>query len=349
MVGDVQQIPPVASRRGHELVSPMIWIDRLLRSVAAAALIAVIAPAAVGLDEEGSTIPPSCVHELVYEPFSGLILVSVTIADSPPLDFVLDSGATQSSVTDPILAWALGLEIRQSGLARGIGAGAKHVVVAEDIGIQVDGIEVLRAPIVVHDIGARLAATAGREIHGFLGADLFEKFVIEIDPRGRRLLLHDPETFDYRGPGSVVPLEVSDRRPIVTGTVIVKENGKEVPVRLLADTGSSRSLALITKSRRHLKPPSDQRVGESIGVVGNTTVVIASTNRVQFGSIIGKNIETAWMEAFNVPAARSIEDLNGILGNQLLGRFRAVFDYRGGRLILEPLSGFSDASYDDSD
>jgi len=292
---------------------------------------------AFALEEDSSPNPPSCVHELVYEPFAGLILVQVRIADSPPLDFVLDSGATQSSITDPLLAWALGLAVKESGLARGVGSGATRVQVAEEIRIRMDGTEVLHAPLVIHDIGPRLAAAAGREIHGFLGADLFERYVVEINPVGHRLLLHDPGIFDYRGPGYDVPLEVMDRRPVVNGAVIVKESGKEVAVRLVVDTGSSRSLSLITKSRRHLKPPSEQTVGASVGVVGETRVVVASTWRLQLGSIVTEGVETAWMEAFSVPSVRNIPSVNGILGNRFMNRFRVFFDYRGGRLILEPV------------
>jgi hypothetical protein len=300
-------------------------------------LMVVGAPVVVGLEEDSSANPLSCVHEIVYEPFAGLILVTVTIGDSPPLDFVLDSGATQSAITDPFLARVLGLEVKGAGLARGVGSGAARVLEAEDTCIRIDGIEVLRARLVVHNIGIRLAELAGREIHGFLGADLFERFVVEIDPVGRRLLLHDPETFDYRGGGYEVPLEVVDRRPVVQGTVVVKEGGKEVPVRLVADTGSSRFLSLITKSRRHLKPPAEQTLGASVGVVGETIVVVASTRRLRLGSIVAEDIETAWLEAYRVPAVRNIENLNGILGNQLLSRFRTFFDYRGGRLVLEPV------------
>ena len=128
-----------------------------------------------------------------------------------------------------------------------------------------------------------------------------------------------------------------DGRPVVIGTVVVKEGGKEVPVRLVADTGSGRFLALITKSRRHLKPPTEQRMGASIGVVGDSTVVVAVTQKLQLGSIVARGIETAWMEAFGVPAVRNIENLNGILGNKLLNSFRTFYDYRGGRLILEPI------------
>jgi len=315
----------------------MIRSARFLIPLVAATIFVGVATKVVGFEGEGNANLASCVHETVYEPFAGLILVSVTIAGSPPLDFVVDSGATSNSVTDPLLAWALGLEVRETGLARGVGSGATRVVVAEDTCIRIDGIEVLRTPLVVHDIGTRLAETAGREIHGFLGADLFEQYVVEIDPVGHRLRLHNPDTFDYRGLGYEIPLEVVDRRPVVRGTVIVKEGGKEVPVRLVADTGSGRLLALITKSRRHLKPPAEQRLGASIGVVGDSTVVVALTQQLQLGSIVARRVETAWMEAFGVPAVRNIENLNGILGNRLLSGFRAFYDYRGGRLILEPV------------
>lgn len=292
---------------------------------------------AVGFAEDDAAARLSCVHEMVYEPFVGLILVSITIEDSPPLTFILDSGATQSSINDPYLAQALGLEIRNAGLARGVGSGAKLVAVANDVCIRSEGVEVLRAPLVVHDIGGRFAALTGREIDGFLGADLFDRYVVEIDPRGHRLLLHDPQTFEYRGDGHEVPLEVVDRRPVVQGAVVIEAGKKEIPVKLVVDTGSGRHLSLITKSRRHLKVPEKRKTGVSIGVVGGSVVAVASTHRFQIGPLIAENIRTAWMDAFRVPAVRNIEDLNGILGNRWLSRFRMIFDYRGNRLILEPI------------
>ena len=294
-------------------------------------------PFAAALEGDDGGTHGSCVHELVYEPFGGITLVSVTIADSPPLDFVLDSGATQSSLTDPFLAAALGLEARDRGLARGVGSGASRVVVAEDVGIQMDGSEVLVVPLVIHDIATRLAAGAGREIHGFIGAELFERYVVEIDPAGHRILLHDPETFEYRGPGYEAPLEIVGGRSIVSGAVVIEEGGKEVPVRLMVDTGSSRFLTLVTKSRRRLKPPSEQRQGASVGVVGETSVTLASTHQLRLGPIVARELETAWLGSHDVPALRNIEDLNGILGNWFLSQFRTIFNYRRGTLIFEPM------------
>ena len=292
-------------------------------------------PAAAGTFEEDGAADSSCVHELVYDPFAGLILVSVTVAESPPLDFILDSGATQSAITDPYLADALGLEVSEAGLARGMGSGATRVLIAEDASIRGDGQGFLRAPLVVHDIGGRLAAMAGRDIDGFLGAELFERYVVELDPMNRRLLLHDPETFVYSGQGEILPLEVVDRRPVVEGRVVVEAGKKPVPVRLVVDTGSSRYLTLITKSRRQLKPPAERTLGASVGVVGDTLVILAQVDRLEVGSLVMHKVETAWMEPFRVPAVRNIPKLNGIIGNPLLSRYHVFFDYRHGRLIVE--------------
>jgi hypothetical protein len=307
--------------------------------LSAASLLSTSLSAFAGLPEEQPATPLSCVHEMRYESVAGLILVSVTIADSPPLVFVIDSGAAQSSLTDPLLAAALGLQVKESGLAFGIGSSVTRVFVTENVSIRSDGLEILRAPLVVHDIGNRLAAAAGREIHGFLGAELFERFVVEIEPVGRRLLLHDPTTFASQDAGHEVPLEVIDRRPVVHGIAVVKEYGKEVPVRLVVDTGSSRPLSLITKSARHLKPPADQTLGGSVGVVGETRVNLASTQRLQLGPVAAEQVETAWIGTLGMPAVRNIPNLNGILGNQFLSRFRVFFDYHHNRLILGDLRG----------
>jgi hypothetical protein len=121
---------------------------------------------------------PGCTHELVFEPFAGLILVPLQVAGSSPLDFVLDSGANRSSINDPLLAAALGLKVTNAGIARGMGSGAVGVLFTEPAPLQSHGFELLRVPLAVHDIGAPLAARAGRELHGLLGRELFDRYVV---------------------------------------------------------------------------------------------------------------------------------------------------------------------------
>lgn len=304
-------------------------------------LVAAVVPFAVGssdstVAEQAIDPSPDCIHEMIYDPFANLVLVDMSVGDSLPLTFILDTGATQSALTDPLLAAFLGIEIRDAGLARGMGAGATWVRITEVVSLRNAGWPILETALVVHDIGSQLAAQAGRPIDGFIGWELFDRYVVELDPVHRRLRLHDPDTFVYEGDGHVLPMEIVGRRPLVAASVVVKEGEKPVPVNLIVDTGSNRHLSLISRSRRRLKPPDNLKRDRSMGVTGDISVVVGRTAHLEMGPLDSANVETTWVEPYRIPAARNIDDLNGVLGNPLLNDYHVFFDYRGGRLILEP-------------
>lgn len=324
------------------------WSTRL--SALALGAVVLVGVDRVGSARERTPRPTSapCVHELILEPFAGLILVPLQVAGSPPLDFVLDSGANRSSLSDPLLAAALGLEVSQGGVARGMGPGAVGVLITEPVPLQSQGFELLRVPLAVHDFGARLAARAGRELDGFLGWELFDRYVVEVDAGGRRLLLHDPSSFVYRGPGQVLPLEVKDGRAVVRARVNVIGR-KAVAASLLVDTGSGRYLTLITGARRRLEPPTEKGHATSVGIAGATSVEVGRVAEVELGEVVVENVETAWVRSLEIPATTAIPKLDGVLGNRLLARYRVFFDYRHGQLILEPPSGRPNMAAEKSD
>lgn len=289
---------------------------------------------------ETAAAEPPCVHELVYEAIFGVSMVQVEVENSQPLTFIVDSGASQTALTDPLMAEGLGLEPGGFGLSRGLGAGAKATVISKEVALRHQGVEILRTQLAVHDIGQTLLHQSGRHIDGIIGYDLFKHYVVEFEPLGGRLRLHDPETFEYRGDGWILPLAIEDRRPVVGARVVVKGD-KVIPVKLMVDTGSSRTLSLLTGSRRRLKPPVETRSSTSLGITGNVDVQIGRIERLEISSITLTNAETTWVEPYRVPATRNIDGLNGILGNRFLEMFRVFFDYSGGRLILERPEQFS--------
>lgn len=289
-----------------------------------------------------------CMHELSYQPFGGLVLVEVRLDDSPWLDFVVDSGATHSTLNDPLLAALLGLEPENAGLARGLGSGAIRVALTQPTSIRSADGELLAIPLVVRDIVDRLAAHAGRDIFGFLGAELFARYAVEIDPGQRRIRLYDSDDYSYSATAEVLPLAIEDRRLTVPGRVVI-DSGRSIPVKLLLDTGSSRHLMLITGSRRGLKPPTASARSLSVGVVGNTALETARTARLELGAVVATELDTAWVSPPQIPAARNIPKLNGVVGNALLSRYRVILDGRRGRCILEPPSGLPDAMPENSD
>ena len=173
--------------------------------------------------------------------------------------------------------------------------------------------------------------------------------MVEIDPLNRRLLLYDPETDIESRWGEILPLEVIDRRPVVEAEVVTEIGKKPLAVRLVVDTGSSRYLTLISGSRRRLRPPEVRSLGASTGVVGETLVTVAPVAQLTVGTHVTTNLETAWMEPYQIPAVRNIPNLNGILGNALLNRYRTLLDTRHGRLIVGDMFGSPDVMNEMSD
>lgn len=297
---------------------------------------AVILSAAAS-DEDLAGDASNCALELSFEPFAGVILVPASVADSPPLNFIVDSGATMTAITDPLLAQALGLELREAGLAHGVGAGATQVLITESAAIRSQGFEIMNVQLAAHDIVARLADIFGRYIDGFLGSELFDRYVVEIDPQRRVVVLHDPQTFEYRGRGEILPIEIVDQRPIISAVVTIEEGAKPVEVQLMIDSGSARYLTIVTGSKRRLKAPDTLSRSGSVGVSGTIEVDLASVESLEIGSLRENAVETTFIESYRLPAARNIPDLNGVIGNGILSRYRSIFDYRNSRLILEPL------------
>lgn len=268
------------------------------------------------------------------ESFRGLIVVPVRVGHSPPLDFVIDSGSDVSSLNDVHLAAALDLDGRFIGWTRGLGNERVPVLNVRDVVLRAGGVDLFTSDLLVHHVPALHEENLGRDLHGLLGSELFERFVVEIHPAGRSVVLHDPETFVYRGPGHVIPLIVDQRRPFVEARVTT-DRGKRARIRLLVDTGMESTLMLIRSSHRKLRVPEDSREISARGVGGTTDAHIGVVEKVEIGSLTLGPSPATFMHRNSIPVVRDLPDLNGLVGNGLLGRFRTFVDYRRQRLILE--------------
>src|SRR5207237_8191659 len=94
----------------------------------------------------------------------------------------------------------------------------------------------------------------GVEFDGVIGYDFIKAFVIEIDYPNKVMILHDPATYVYRGRGSLVPLDLKDRRtPQIKGTFMFAGKAP-VAARLGLDTGEDSSFSLNTPfvEKQHL-------------------------------------------------------------------------------------------------
>ncbi len=307
---------------------------------ACAIAVAQLALAAAGeLAADPAAVLP-CSFELPLTPARGLPTVPIMIGGSPRLDFVIDSGSELTALTDPALAQALGLHTRPAGWGTGMGGVRLPVLIAPDVALRAAGGVLYRTGLAVHDLGAGPAAAPSPAFSGLLGSELFEHFVVDIDPQRGTVLLHDAASFTYRGRGHVVPLVIDRRRPFVTARITTVD-GSSLKAKLMVDTGTENQLLLIRGSHRHLRVPEAHLAVTAQGVGGEADAKLAPIAGIELGTLSLSRVPAAFLHAHSVAATRSFRRVNGILGNGLLGRFRTILDYRRGRLILEPHEGDS--------
>ncbi len=303
-------------------------------AVAAATSVAAVATA-VGSPVPSHGVLP-CSHQLTLTALRNLPTVAVRVGASPPLDFVIDSGSEVTALTDLEVAASLNLHTRPAVLGTGMGGVRMPVLIAPDVALRTGDDVLYRTALAVHTMGSPPDSATTLGFHGLLGSDLFEHFVVELDPAAGVVLLHEPATFVYRGPGHSIPLQIDRRRPFVRAKITTSE-GRSARLRLLVDTGSESQLALIRGSHRHLRVPEVHEQVVAVGVGGEATAYLARVERLAIGDLSLGPVPTAFFHAHSLSSTRAFPRLQGILGNGVLAKFRTIIDYHRRRLILEPL------------
>ena len=162
-------------------------------------------------------------------------------------------------------------------------------------------------------------------VDGLLGYDLFERYVVRIDPVERTFRLVEPAAFHPSGSGVAVPLEVVDDHLYVEMRLTLEGDVSEVH-RMRVDTGSSDAASdnLVRRSRE--RRPSEQGVGLGQPYVDDSGVFA----RVELGPY---SIDHCWGPANDHPA----------VGMEILRRFTLTFDVPHRQLYLKPNQHLHDA------
>ncbi len=263
--------------------------------------------------------------------------VTVQLNDSRPLYFVFDAGCP-FTLLNTGLARELGFtpapsDVRVGGFApafepmacvRVLGAAIPDIRVGE---IELD----------------HVSAVEGVRVDGLVGGEFFSRYVVLIDyPRSSVSVF--PASFDYRGDGVIMPLEI-DHLAFTEG-VIQTRDGRSVRGKFIVDTGVRMPLLL----NGPFVDRNDLLAGET-AVRGITVGVGAQgETRGDVFRVPGFRMQGLEMDDVIAVASRdtvvlgSDDGLAGIIGGDLLRRYRVWFDYPHHRLILE-ITPHSDEPY----
>jgi hypothetical protein len=288
--------------------------------VVATAIVMAAAPPHAAAEPAAVTFTAGDVATISFESLGGLVILPVSIGDSRPLRFVLDSGAGRM-VVDRAVADELGLAREGSGYVMGAGAGALRVEYVRDVALTLPGMTSSGHELAALDL-APLAKTIGGHVDGVIGYQVFERAVVEIDYPAGRVTFRAPERYAYRGPGVELPIDIERRWPFVRGELVL-EDGTVIADRFLVDSGSSDSV-----DHPIVRDMAGRRETETgVGLGAPTRGHIARARAFRLGGFT--------VEAPTVACCGASEETSRLIGSGVLGRFRVIFDYARRRLILE--------------
>ena len=286
-----------------------------------------------GAVPDAKTISDEPATNTVRVPFefvSGRILVSARVNHSPPASVMIDTGYSVNMLSRELVD---SLELKRAGRITIIGiAGEERADTFEGATFDLAGARY--SPPRIAALPASFQSH-WRKRDGVLGAGFFRRFVVEIDPRAKQILLHEPETFRYVGSGEIIPFKFKQSTPIVEGAVLLPGH-EPIPGRFEIDSGCDGGLCLGSDfvEANHLLESAGKTDGSGRrGLGGDAKTRMGRVPKFRLGSqVIERPLTSFFLEGSPVD-----DGLAGHIGMQVLRRFRVIFDYSRERMILEPI------------
>ena len=274
-----------------------------------------------------------------------LIIVQAHLNGQGPYNFLLDSGVGISLITDPTLIEPL--KLRRGANYNVMGAGQEKPLEAffsDSVKVTMPGVvaPTLSFLVLSSDV-LNLSGYVGLPVHGILGYDVFNSFVVQIEPTAVQLWFHAPATYEPpRGRRwTQLPLDIEGRKSYLNVPVNITDS-LALPLKLVLDTGAGHALSLETSSDSRMRVPAQRlRAQLGRGLSGAINGYLGRVQSMQLGRYRLNAPLTSFPDADN-GALRVEVPRNGNVGFELLKRFEVVIDYTHNTLWLRPNSLFRD-------
>lgn len=282
------------------------------------------------------------VTSIPFELATRHIIVTGTINKSRPLSFVLDTGAHAALVRMDV-AKELGLKLDGVVNVGGAGPGVQQGSFVRDAAWSLTGLKGFSQPVVLALPLAELPSAFGRPVDGIIGGEFIRQFVVQIDYQARQLLLHEPASFSYKGPGLAVPIEFVNQTHPTISAIVTPTGGKPIERRFMFDIGAGSVLALHSPfvAEHGLLGPASKTIRSigGAGAGGKTTGRLGRVDSLQIGSFTIPKPITVFSQ--DKAGAFANAALAGNIGAQVAMRFKLFLDYGRRRIIFEPTPAVS--------
>ena len=284
-------------------------------------------------------------YKTTFTMASHLVVLQFSINGSDSLNFIFDTGVGRTLITELSNPYIVSLNQARQVKVRGLGnSESVDGVLSQGNDLSLGKIygkdqEILVVPNNLIDLSSRV----GHKVNGVIGRSIFERFVVEISYTNRTVQFYNPQKFNRKihKEEEVIPVELIDGRPFITAIVTI--NGKEIPVKLLFDTGMSFGLWLDPSTNKDIKP-SEVRRQEVLGqgLNGDLSGSISRVEKFQVGKFSFSNVIAAFPDSNSIAETASDNGRNGSVGAEIFRRFNVVIDYQNKRIILRKNSSYKE-------
>ncbi|MCL6294257.1 aspartyl protease family protein [Jejuia spongiicola] len=262
---------------------------------------------------------------------NNLIIIPVEI-NGVELSFLLDTGVSKPIIFNFLnVSDTLKIKDTEKIYLRGLGEGESVEALRSKnnvfrIG---DAIKLNQDLYAVYDTNLNFAPRLGVPVHGILGFDLFKDLVVEMNYSHKYIRLTESEKYRYKDCKKCerFNLEFYNNKPYINSKVKIKN--KQIPVKLLIDSGGSDALWLFEDDT--LGIVSNKKYFEDFlghGLSGSVYGKRSKIDEFSLKSFVLKRANVAYPDSTSISHARKFKGRNGSLAGNILKRFNVIMDYR---------------------
>ena len=249
---------------------------------------------------------------------NGLAIVRV-IVGRVGYDFLLDSGAA-GIVIDPSVAQQQGLERYGQRLGSTLGTFPESTTIVPQMTIG----ELRMRNVVCRLVSVPFRVDDRVHLAGLLGFDFFADAVVHVDLQHNLAEAISPDHFRAPADAATVNVGLDDKTPAVSARV------GNAPGRVVLDTGANRTVFETAFAERGDFSPD--RVASTMHVRGMGGYASAEPTRVPTFELGGIWMREATADVSN--ADLGTEDVDGVVGTDLLRSYELWFDYRANAVYV---------------
>ena len=286
-----------------------------------------------------------------FQLHSNLIIIPVLVNESDTLNFILDTGVSNTIITDPdaFLKKPLTLtrKVKLNGAGEGNGLTAS---IAINNTLSVGGLRAAHHNLVILDEDIlKLSEYVGTPVHGIFGYEIFANFVVNVDFERHEIMIMRPDKYKYRKhKGDRYPITIQDTKAY-TDALSIFDGEKSTPLRVVLDTGAGHALLLDRSRSQYAMPIPEKNIRAQLGRGLNGVIngCLGRIQKIRFGRYEMDNILASFpdslgfgMKLMNMP------ERQGNVGCELLRRFNVTFNYPEQYIVMKPVKRLMHESFE---